>query len=225
MTTQEMIDSFLLQYDLNGSGAVAGFTDGEIIEFLNKAQLDIVKKGFSESGPELFPVLIENTGLILAPADPALQMPNTFITGLAGFPTDFLFYIGSSTNLIRSKFPVITPGDWVSNRRIEASELFRYRANQSDMVIFYNPVVLLAYTDRGIGIMVTTDFYTTVLGNYQDEENCVLLYLREPISIEAGISSEIEDRWHQEIVDGALFNAMMVTNDVRIRGAKQPKTQ
>ena len=43
MTIQEMIDAFLLEYDLNGSGAVAGFEEEEIVEDDAKQLQELMK--------------------------------------------------------------------------------------------------------------------------------------------------------------------------------------
>jgi len=228
MTTQEMIDNFLLQYDLNGSGAVAGFTDEEITEFLNKAQLDIVKKGFVDSGPELFPNIVKYHNFIMAVTDVTFNMPRTFTSGVGDFPADFLFYISSTSNITRTELPFIAgSGDWVENRLIRIRDLFKFRDNQSDKVMFYNPVVVL--TDNSIQVAVDSD--TTLEGDYLTEVNLIMGYLREPVTMilettpGAGdeVDCELEDRWHQEIVDAALLNAMSTVHDVRIRGAKQSK--
>lgn len=219
MSTQDMIDNFLLQYDLNGSGAVAGFTDDEIIEFLNKAQLDIVKKGFLESGPSLFHVLIDYQGFILVETIPEFNMPKTYKSENADFPTDFLFYITSHTHITKTQFPTIQMGDWVENRAILPKDLFKFRSNESDKVIFYNPVVMISSHN----LEVTVDTYTTIVGNTTTEVSCTMSYLRHPIIISSVIvptvsgDCELEERWHQEIVNSALTNAMMVVNDVRMR--------
>lgn len=218
MTAQEMIDAFLLQYDLNGSGAVAGFTDEEILEFLNKAQFDIVKKVFVEQGPQMFQELVEDLELALVPESATGYRSNTY-ESFPDFPADYAFYIDSTTRLTRTSFPTITVGsggDWVANREISINQQYKFKANDSDQVIFYNPVVVVTQNR----LLVTVDSYTTVFGDFESDKSCVLKYLRIPTDIALpSTPSELNERWHQAIVDAALLNAMKVTNDARVRGS------
>ena len=50
MTAQEMRDLFLILYDKITNLAAPGYSDGEISDFLNKAQLQFVKHRYSEKG-------------------------------------------------------------------------------------------------------------------------------------------------------------------------------
>lgn len=218
MTTQDMIDNFLLQYDLNGSGAVAGFTDEEIIEFLNKSQLDIVKKGFLESGPELFHILIDYHGFVMVSTLPEFNMPTTY-QSFDSIPPDYMFYISSHTHVSRTAFPLILTGDWIENRRIKMKDLYKFRPNESDKIVFYNPVVEIVSNN----ITITVDAYSLIVGDQDKDASCTMNYLREPTQISSLVDCELDTKWHQEIVDSALMNAMLVVNDARIRGVKQSK--
>ena len=225
MTAQEMIDSFLLQYDLNGSGAVAGFTDDEILDFLNKSQLDIVKKGFIESGAGLFQTIIDFHNFEMVEAT-GLHFSNAYSSADGEFPTNFLFYIGSRTNLTRSSFPTITgTEDWIKNREVKVKDFGKFNVNESDKVIFYNPVVVI----NSNNLTIALDSYTTLI-QVGGQSNCIMTYLREPLSISLTVipgvtvdGSELNIKWHQEIIDAAVTQALLITNDVRIRGRQSTK--
>ena len=217
MTTQEMIDSFLLLYDLNGSGAVAGFTNDEIIDFLNKSQLDIVKKGFLKSGPALFPNLVDSYMLLMVAtqASDALFMINSAKSTLT-LPVDYLFYIDSSTLVQRTNFPTITTEEWIQNKRIHLSDLYKFTVGVANKAIFYNPVVVL---HEGT-IIIAYDAYTTINDLGGETGNATMIYLKSPVDMTISVNSELLERWHQDIVDNALLTALMTVNDTRIRQAQ-----
>ena len=109
-----MVEAFLLQYDINGSAAVAGFEDEEIYDFLNKAQIDLVKNVYSQQGPEPLQSLIDNhSGILINITSPAWGNPYTYILAGADFPDDFMFYINSRVRITRMNYPEITQPAWV----------------------------------------------------------------------------------------------------------------
>jgi hypothetical protein len=215
MTTQEMIDAFYLEYDLNGSAAVAGFEDSEVISFLNKSQLNLVKEFFFKAGPESLQVLVDHSSTNnLTVTGATYYNSNAYISTL---PTDYLFYINSRTFLTRSSLPVISSNSWIDNREIKKEETSKFIEGDANATIFYNPVI---FANSG-SLTVIIDSLTTIppiAGAVVS--NFVLSYIKEPRDITSIVSSELDDKWHQNIVDAAVLNAMQVTNDFRIRQYK-----
>lgn len=233
MTSQEMIDAFLLQYDLNGSGAVAGFTNEEILEFLNKAQLDIVKKGFIASGPELFQTLIDNFKMYMTEASSYLEFANAWVSTASDapeyfkWPTNYLFYISSRSKIVRSNFPLTQgTGEWVVNKLIQKKDSDALIMSENDAVKFYIPKVFV-YLDT---LTIIVDSFSQFFG-IAPVTNAMMSYLRKPVDMKLEttpgaddeVDSELDIKWHQEIVDSALVAAMLVVNDVRIRTKAQPQ--
>jgi hypothetical protein len=237
MTTQEMIDAFLLEYDLNGSGAVAGFTDDEILDFLNKAQLELVKKGVTTHGPEIFEVLIDNQiGTLVNISTGGYLFPNSYImkydpigagleADMYSKPDDYLFYISSRSFYTRTAYPAMPISGWVKNMEVKKENLEKYLASSTNTPIFYNPVVVITSNN----ITVILDGYSSVvddqIGDVQDVNgtgvtNFMLSYVRRPLKMRllpTVYDCELNERWHQDIVDAAVMNALYVTNDVRVR--------
>ena len=222
MTGQEMKEAFLLQYDINGSAAVAGFLDEEIYDFLNKAQMDIIKKVYTEGGAEAIQDVIDNQ---YGELEQITGYPNAnayrLVVGTEHIPDDFLFYVSSRTYLTRSKYPELSTATWVENDIIELKEVNKFVPGGSNEMLFYNPVSFISSDN----VSVIIDSYTNIeddANNY----NFIMSYVRKPYApISDTYDAELNEKWHQEIVDLAVRNAMFVTNDVRMRNAQQAKEQ
>lgn len=210
MTGPEMVDAFLLQYDINGSAAVAGFEDDEIYDFLNKAQLDLIRQVYYTKGPEPIANLIDNQQFSLN--DAPLTWPNTY---RVDEPSDFLFYIASRVYLTRSDYPVVLTNTWVDTNIIKYEDVYKFTPEGENIMIFYNPVSYL--NSKSISVII--DSFTSLAGG----DNFIVSYVRKPGSISNLYGPAINEKWHQEIVDLAVKNAILVTNDVRIRTASQAK--
>lgn len=244
MTAQEMVNAFLLEYDLNGSGAVAGFEVDEIESFLNKAQLNIIKKGVIDAGPELFEILIDHHVYNLYKISDDYQFVNSFKAlhdpiennpinpdDFYSVPLDYLFYISSRTMFTRTNFPAVTDA-WAENMVIKKENLGKYLPSEANKTIFWNPVVIASSNN----FTVIIDSFTSITDfshgsdytNVQNDSgtgitNFMLSYIREPLKISiTPVPSikgdcELNERWHQSIVDAAIGIALLITNDARIR--------
>jgi len=210
MTTQEMIDAFELDYDLNGSGAVAGFENDEILSFLNKAQKKITEDVFLRLGPNQLYSLIESSDLQLAGYD--AEDSNEYIGTL---PSDFLYYVSSKVIVTRSSAPILATATWVDCEIIDLNNSDNFVSSNMNNAIIINPFIfvidnefrIIKDDDTTIGVNVSTSAYSVKLK-----------YIRLPLDmVIGGQASELSLKWHQDVVDLAVLNAMKITNDFRIR--------
>lgn len=218
MTAQEMYDSFILLYDVNGSYAAAGFEEDEVISFLNKAQEDVVKNLFVSQGPESIPELIDYQIEVLEEVSGAFFYNNVYKTK-NGKPDDYFFYIDSRANILRGDVPGGV--SWVNCDIIEEDDVNKFVTNGLNSPRLYRPVVYLSGGNVSLVIdgdsSLETD--TVDVGGTIYDANFVLTYLRTPkeIALNPSSDSEINERWHQEIVNMAVNDAMAVTNDIRVK--------
>lgn len=210
MTTQEMIDAFLLEYDLNGSGAVAGFEDEEIVAFLNKAQKEIVEKVFLEFGPnQIYDTTSSHTGTLTTTVGHGGHIHGEYTTAL---PTDFMYYINSSVKITRTSKPILTVMTWIKCNIIDNTDTENFMTNALNSMILINPVLFIQ--DGFIYVIIDS---STVLDT---ADNLSFRYVKIPLDLDetvpAGVS-ELSEKWHQDIVNRAVLNAMRITNDFRVR--------
>ena len=208
MTTQEMIDAFLLEYDLNGSGAVAGFEDSEILSFLNKAQKKVAEDVFLQYGPSQLYSIIK-IGNLQVQAD--AEYSNIYEGDL---PSDFMFYVDSSVIITRSFKPVITIKTWVGCNLVNPDQVRKFYDSNYDTLILTSPLLYI----EGDKFAVITDGDTTISSDITSSLYSVkLAYIKVPIDMDlVSQNSELSEKWHQDIVDIAVHNALKVVNDVRI---------
>lgn len=206
MTTQEMIDAFLLEYDLNGSGAVAGFEDSEIVAFLNKAQLELVEEIYLKYGPAQIYELITVVGKTMING----SGPYEYTVGL---PTDYMFDVDASVYVSsRTGYPAMVLASWLEAKKISAPEASKFVSTGINALILPKPV----YFIEDGSVIVLTDTRTAISTSIT---NLSLRYVKTPVELDdvAPVNSELSVKWHQDIVNKAVFNAMQVTNDFRVR--------
>lgn len=223
MTANEMYDNFLLQYDVNGSSAAAGFIEEEVFSFLNKAQLELVSEVFLTTGSAPLEVLVSQlTTKMLNVQDINYWAVDDYETvGL----DDYLYYITSRSLVKRTVHPVIATAIWIENDPIEVKNKNKYLVSDLNKPLFYRPKFFQTeslITPNIPTLNVITDSYCTLDITVN---NFVLLYLRKPMILEVDGECELNEKWHQEIVNKAVLNALVITDDNRIKGAPQPKNQ
>jgi hypothetical protein len=216
MTTQQMIDAFLLEYDLNGSGAVAGFEDSEIISFLNKAQKEIVEKVFINNGPNHLYSLVKEVNMQTVGTDPE-EVTLNYIE----LPADFMFYISSKVILTRVSHPVIAVASWIRCELIDVNLIDKFINSALNNLILINPIV----TVKDGKILLVIDNDTIIESDLTDQFSYRLKYLRMPLEMtQTTQDSELSEKWHQDIVNKAVLNALIVTNDTRVRQQDNSKS-
>ncbi len=216
-----MLEAFLLQYDINGSAAVAGFEDEEIYDFLTKAQLELVKNVYYTKGPEPLQTLIDNqNGILTNITSSGWGNPYTYVLAGTDFPDDFLFYINSRVKVTRSNYPSISSPTWVDTMPTKYDDISNFVPGSDNVKIFYHPLSYI--NDDNLSIIV--DSYTTVIESGTDP-NVIMGYLKVPRDINQLIlNPDVHEKFHNDIVELAVFNAIKVTNDVRAR-TRTPQKQ
>lgn len=218
MTTQEMIDAFLLEYDLNGSGAVAGFEDSEIVSFLNKAQKELVDFLFLNEGTSKIYNLVDSAALtlLLVSTDPPGSSYNSNIYS-ASLPSDYVYPITASLKLTKTKFPSILGATWRKVLFIDISDMEKFQ-DSSNNIILPDPVCYFTSNK----VVTKVDSFTTVTTS---AANLMLTYVAYPADLSESTPtavSELAENLHQRVVDIAVNNALRVVNDSRIK--QQPNT-
>jgi len=211
MTTEQMVDNFLLEYDINGSGAVAGFTYNEILSFLNKAQFQIAEDVFLKIGPDQIYDINSIDEMYLA----ATIVTDTDYYNALEFqdslPDDYMYYITSSIYMSRNTIKIMSNG-WVPCQHIATASSEKFITSDVNIPIFVQPVVFL----RDGNMTILIDSYTTIFGDGSDI-NFILKYAKIPATIDKSVNCELSEKWHQDIVNAAVVNALQVTGDYRIR--------
>lgn len=217
MTTQEMIDAFLLDYDLNGSGAVAGFEDSEIVSFLNKEQLQLVERIYLEYGPNQLYSIIKEGNLQIAGVDS--EDSNEHIGTL---PSDYMFHVSSKVIVTRSFKPIITTKGWVECDLINDDSTDKFYNSGMNSPIIINPLIFII----GDKFKIIKDSDTTIESDTNTGLYSVKMkYIKVPLEMDLiSQNSELSEKWHQDIVNGAVVNALKVTNDLRIRQSVKEKS-
>ena len=138
MTTEEMLDYFKLLYDVNGSYAVAGFTDDEIYNFINKAQESVVTE-FCVSGE------LDRVRELFSNNEYALTLSSAYGTSCyitEAIDSEYLYYITSRTQLTRTTYPTISSAEWIENIKIPMWQIRNFENNSTNKTMFYNPRIV-----------------------------------------------------------------------------------
>ncbi len=214
MTTQEMVNSWRLEYDLNGSAAVAGFEDSEIVAFLNKAQLEVIESIFLEYGPTQLYSVTETAELQIDGYD--AEEDNK---ARGQIPIDYMFSVAAKVIVTRTLYPLMSEM-WVRCDIIKIEDADNFISSSMNNVILVNPVF---YIEDGMYFIIK-DSSTTIESDSTDTYSVKLKYIRTPNLMDlTTTNSELSKKWHQDIVNKAVLNAMAITNDFRVRSANTNK--
>lgn len=221
MTATEMKDLFLILYDKITNLAAPGYTDGEISDFLNKAQLQFVKHRYSEKGNKYregfeetekrrkdLAQLTRNLEATLS-SDQTGVSPNGYFYDL---PKGFMYTLReeatleSSDNCIDGERIYVKP---ITHDEYAINLLNPFKKPDSSVVwrLDYSntsPSTSTISTKRHE--LVTDGSYT--IGTYH------IRYLKVPseIDIENSIASELDPAIHDELVDIAVRIAAGITD-------------
>jgi len=209
MTTAEMISAFKVNYDIvNLEGP--GYEDDEILVLLNQAQVLEVQKEIQLKRLTWISNLIVNE---LGNSAAGLSYTNTRTYTKTG-SEEYIGYIGSKSKVVRATFKVINPADWVDNIPIRKDESGKYVNSTINRVILLNPRI---YEDTHDTFTIIHDSLTTFSG----ASDVYLEYVKRPVAITSGVSSEVDLMLHERIVNTAVNLAKKVFNPNESGGSVQ----
>jgi len=229
MTGAEAIESFLIHYDLKTSFSAQGFTNDEILLFLNNAQDQFIKdKVFGENFQppafednqkrvvDILPIVKRGTlsdAMGHITAAPLYGATAYSVLKSEMFSNRGLYTIEFEARITRTN-PTMTD-EYVRCQSIKTKNLGRFVASSINRTHFLNPKVV----EEDDKYYVINDYYTTSLDQVR-----IMVVLR-PYPITAA-SAEFDGTYdsnhmnldtsiHQEIVDMAVEAALQTSADKR----------
>ena len=205
MTSQELYDNFLLQYDVNGSSSAVGFTDDEIYMFLTKGQLMMMDSvGQRSSGAEL------------SELNSSLTSSNFAHSGRYNAPNIYTSYpnIDNVYKFINGSMAVKREGLLTTNGQSEIVPIKEIdEALISNLFVskFNKPIYEWVYIFFVDGIPTYVhDAYVVTL------DTAFISYIRLPLDITDTQTSELNEKYHKQVFDAAVSVAMNTTRDARV---------
>jgi hypothetical protein len=237
MTATEMRDLFLVLYDKVTNLAAPGYTDSEIAQFLNKAQLQFVKQRYNHKGNKYrdgfektekrrkdLSELTRNAdlGSTSVSSSQAGVSPNGVFYDL---PTDFLYALREEVTISSSDSCV--DGNRISVKPVTHDE---YTINISNP--FKKPdtgqVWRLDYS-RDFAGSANAKRHEVITGGSYTISTYHLRYLKRPVDIDIAnsVDSELDESIHEEIVDMAVRIATGITDpqSYQLKVAEENKTE
>jgi hypothetical protein len=237
MTAAQMKDLFLVLYDKVTNLAAPGYTDDEIAQFLNKAQLQFVKQRYNHKGNKYrdgfektekrrkdLSELTRNADLGSASVSGSQTgvSPNGIFYDL---PTDFLY-------ALREEITISSSNSCVDGNRISVKPVTHdeYTINIDNP--FKKPDTKgawrLDFSRESVGSAFSKRHEVITDGSYT-VTTYHLRYLKKPIDIDItnNVDSELEDSVHEEIVDMAVRIATGITDpqSYQVKIAEESKTE
>jgi hypothetical protein len=211
MTSVDMKNAFLLLYDINGNVGV-GFTDEEIYELLSKAQENIAIELFNKVSPSEMAELsvVESKKLVQSNLFPNMYLSDLKVSDKA------IGIIGASVNIKRSRFPDTNGNyEWFDVDMINPSQARNFIVSSFNQTVFKHPKMVVLKTENVVSdINIFVDTYSEVETSTYGMK---IAYSRLPNAITETDNSELNAKWHQDIVDAAVKLAEFVTNDNRAK--------
>jgi len=224
MTAAEMKTRFLILYDKVTNLAAPGYEDTEITEFLNKAQLQFVKHRYQEKANQYYEgfeetekrrkdlsELVRNSELTSAnwSSDQTGVTPNGVFFDLE---EDFLY-------TLREEATIASSDSCVDGNRITVKPITHDEYSINLMNPFKTPdtthIWRLDYSrDLTQGLTNTKQRHELITDGTYTINTYHVRYLKVPSSIDivAGLTSELNDSVHGEIVDNAVRIASGITD-------------
>jgi len=218
MSGDQMIDSFKQYYDKITNLAAPGYTDTEIILFLNNAQDEFIQdRVFGKENQSLVNDRIQRRATDLRPittkgtldatTDPLPVIDREFwflLTGLASYQ----YILSAQISITRTAYPKITSTEIVRCDIVDGKQWQNFSGYNymNKMVLHKIPLIVEEGT-----IKVIVDTYTTIVNN-----GLYVSYTKIPTPIAASTAiPDLASHTHQEIVDIAVRQALATSQDTR----------
>lgn len=195
MTAAQMKSEFLVRYDALSYGA-PGWEDTDIEQFLNIAQMEVVRELFAAKRYDLLTEIWDEFDAVIENVQYSTNIKRVAL------PSDLLFYISSKTYFYKLGFN----GEDIRYTSI-AEEIFPKNAEQFlpkniiDTVLFRTPK---CYLEGGF-LNVIFDSFT------EDVSDIYITYIRKPVSIKittTAVDCELNESLHKPVVENAVQQAL-----------------
>ena len=196
MTAAQMKSEFLVRYDALSYGA-PGWEDTDIEQFLNIAQMQVVRELFAAKRNDLLTEIWDEFDSEIESVQYSANIKKTEL------PSDLLFYISSKSSFYKLGFN----GEDIFYTSIN-EEIFPKNAEQflpknvTDTVLFRTPK---CYLEGGF-LNIIFDSFT------EDVSNIYITYIRKPVSIKittTAVDCELNENLHKLIVENAVQQALI----------------
>jgi len=230
MNGSEIISAFKIYYDRVASFSAPGYTDSEILLFLNNAQDELIKSrvfgdnfqppAFEDNEKrvaDLFPITGLHTDYTI---DHTEKYGNSWKILEDELITErFMFVMRLEVSLTRTNPTIVD--EFVRCERIKNKDVGRFTSSVINKTHFINP----KYIQDEKGIHVIADYYTAGISK------CNLGFIKTPHPILSTSSDytgvygsgamSLQSFVHQEIVDIAVRQALQVLQDPRWQSSVQ----
>jgi len=225
MTGAEAIESFLIHYDLKTSFSAQGFTNDEILLFLNNAQDQFIKdKVFGENFQP--PVFADNQKRVVdvLPLVKRDYIPGIITDSLYGsnsyeaskgvmFSGRTLYLVELEAKVTRTN-PIMT-AEYVRCEHIKTENLGRFIPSATNRTYFIYPKIV----EDVYNYYIICDYYTTLIS----EVRATVILRPYPITATSmefdgtysNLYMSLDTSVHQEIVDMAVAAALQTSGDKR----------
>ena len=198
MNYSEFQTEFLTRYDAATSLAAPGWSEPEICEFLNIAQLRVVEERYLARDYNPISNIIQSFQDVAVPH--TLLSAGSYTIEL---PEDYLYYIRSRTQLTRTN-PVITDA-WIPNDSIGSkTDINIFLSTEFNKPWFKYPKAFTEFDDSKSVLVVLTDYYVTAVSNI--EITCIVE--PEMFNPTGTISTNLDLSVHKQIVEYAVEEAL-----------------
>ena len=220
MTAVEMRDLFFILYDKITNLAAPGYTDGEISDFLNKAQLQFVKHRYNEKGNKYQEGFEETEKR----RKDLAQLTRNLVAGISsdqtGVSPNGVFYDLPEGFMytLREEATITSSDDCVDGQRIYIKPITHDEYAINLLNPFKKPDTTVAwrldYSNTSPVSGTATKRHELVTDGTYSVGTYHLRYLNMPsnIDIAGGITSELDPSVHEEVVDAAVRIAAGITD-------------
>jgi len=212
MTSQELYDNFLLQFDVNGSFAAAGFTEDEIYMFLTKAQLNVIDM-IQQAGRnnELSELIISNRFTTVAMTPVFSDAKNVRITNdevkyYKVLTASASVYRAQNNNILES----LSTYSIIPLKEIDISVVDKLLVSDFNKPI-YEWINYFPYNNK---ICIVHDSYVDKVFFIN------ITYISLPEDITDTVTASLNDKFHKEIINEAVKLALISIADQRITQQK-----
>ena len=205
MTSAEIKEYFLAEYDAATSLSAPAWEDSEISSFCNIAQDSIVTELFKAGELGRIAELL-NTQQLGLTAHPNIINGYRFTLTDIDLSTYF-YYVNSRTYVTARTNPVISR-EWIPNELVDRVNVTKFEQTTFNKPWFKYPKILIdSVYEHGLNelqYIVLIDGYTSPVDNSE------ITYIKKPIRIDitGGITTNLNESLHQMVVQLAVEQAV-----------------
>ena len=196
-----MRDEFLTRYDAATSLAAPGWEESEISNFLNIAQLRLVTELYNTGNFGLLSNLIvtdSGAGVLSS------EIANAYTLDILSVHPEFLYYMGSRTQLTRTN-PTVDSLTYFPNERLTDQRFaWKFHVTPFNKVWLKYPKCYTDFLEDQSSLVVLVDYYTASVGDIE------VTAVVQPIMIDISTptNTNMDLATHPTIVEYAVEEAL-----------------